>query len=105
MLSRVSSLFVSSFQGLVIFLLGFMIGTAIDILFFALYNKWDPDKKNHVKLVPLALVQLYIIIFLLGATAPVKQLGSAFSFGLMSSQVFLFVHAVETISNTVYDRK
>ena len=90
--------------GLVIFLLGFIIGTIVDITFFSIYRKWDSTEKNKGKLITLAIIQLFIIIFIINASNPVKVLGSNFSFGLMSSQVFLFVHAIETVSNQVFDR-
>ena len=90
--------------GLLIFLLGFIVGTIVDITFFSMYRKWDPTEKNKGKLIALAIIQLFIIIFIINASNPVKVLGSSFSFGLMSSQVFLFVHAIETVSNHVFDR-
>ena len=93
-----------AFLGLMIFLLGFGIGTTVDVGFFSLYRQWDPKERNNTKLVALAAVQLFIIIFIINVTTPVKFLGTSFAFGLMSSQVFLFVHAVESISNKVFDR-
>lgn len=94
----------AAFTGLLIFLMGFVIGTIVDITFFSLYRKWDPKEKNRGKLIALAVVQIFMIIFIINATTPVKALGSSFSFGLMSSQVFLFVHAIETVSHQVFDR-
>ena len=94
----------SAFKGLIIFLLGFVIGTGIDIGFFSIYRKWDPQKDNKGKLITLAIVQLFIVIFIIHTTLPFKELGATLSFGLMSSQVFLFVHAIETVSNGVFNR-
>jgi len=94
-----------SFAGLLIFLLGFIIGTGIDIVFFSMYRKWDSSDKNRGKLIILTILQLFIIFFIVNSTSSVKALGSIFPFGLMSSQVFLFVHAIETISHGVFDRQ
>ena len=94
----------AAFAGLFIFIVGFLVGTIIDIGFFNLYRKIDPNQENKGKLLALAVVQLFIIIFIIHATQPIKILGPSFSFGLMSSQVFLFVHAIETIANKVFDR-
>ena len=94
----------ATFGGLLIFLLGFAVGTVVDVGFFSVYRKWDSTHENQGKLITLAIIQLFIVIFIINATKPVKTLGSSFSFGLMSSQVFLFVHAIETVSNKVFDR-
>ena len=94
----------AAFAGLLIFLLGFVIGTIVDVTFFSIYRKWDPAEKNRGKLIALAIVQIFIVIFIINATTPIKALGNSFSFGLMSSQVFLFVHAIETVSHQVFDR-
>ena len=96
--------FCAAFAGLLIFLLGFAAGTIVDITFFTMYRKWDHTEKNRGKLIALSIVQIFIVIFIINATTPIKALSSSFSFGLMSSQVFLFVHAIETVSHQVFDR-
>ena len=95
----------AAFVGLLIFLAGFIVGTMVDISFFSLYRKWDPKEEAKGKLIALSIVQIFIIIFIINAALPFKVLGSSFSFGLMSSQVFLFVHALETVSHQVFDRE
>lgn len=93
-----------SFIGLIIFLIGFCIGTVIDVIFSKLYHVWDPKEQSKPKLVTLAIIQLFIVIFILTATASVKKLGASFTFGVVTSQIFLLVHTVETLSSLVHKR-
>ena len=101
MTHNLAKIITTSLKGLVVFLLGFALGTAIDIVFFKLYVKWDPNEKNNAKLLTIFISQIYIIILIL---TQFKKLEGTFSFGLMSSQVFLLVHTTSYISNMVYNR-
>lgn len=92
----------ASFEDLLIFLLGFLIGTIIDIIGFSIYQRIDPKKEHKGKLLSLDIVQIFIIIFIIHVTT--KSVGSSLTLGLMSSQVFLFVDVIKTIDNRMTDR-
>jgi len=92
-----------SSEGLIVFLFGFLIGTVVDTLFFRAYRKVDPKEDSYVKLLILVLIQLFLVIFIIQSTSSLK-LGSSFTFGVISSQIFLLVYAVGRLSVLVYDR-
>jgi len=94
----------AAFIGLLIFLAGFTIGTVLDIISFNLYRRWDHNEKNHAKLIAVAIIQLFIVIFIIHISTPVKIIGNSFAFGIISSQVFLLIYALKTISHQVFDR-
>lgn len=105
MKTSLTQLLVNSTKGFGVFLLGFILGTIIDIIFFKIYSKWDPTDKNNSKLMTISLFQIYFIIILLEIISLYKKPGDTFSIGLMTSQIFLFVHSAEHISGMIYDRK
>ena len=91
-----------SFIGFIIFLVGFCIGAVIDMIFCKLYYAWDPKKQSKPKLVTLAIIQLFIVIFVLTATASIKKLETSFTLGVVTSQIFLLVHTGEALSCLVH---
>lgn len=94
----------AAFLGLLIFIVGFIIGTILDIIFLNIYRKWDPKEDNNSKLIILFVIQLYIIIFMIHISYSKKERGSVFTFGLISSQIFLLEHTIESLSNIMYKR-
>ena len=85
------------------FILGFVLGTLLDIAFFKVYHRIDPKRDSNAKLVCLMLVQILIVLFI-GQTISYYHLGSSFLFGLMTAQLFLIKYAVKRISNYMSDR-
>jgi formate hydrogenlyase subunit 3/multisubunit Na+/H+ antiporter MnhD subunit len=89
------------------FIFGFIIGTILDVVFFRIYKKIDPEESNNIKLFTLEIIQLMILVLLIGLTFQysVDYLNSYFiRIGILSSQLFLLEFALERISILIYDR-
>lgn len=93
--------------GIFIFVQGFILGMALDIIFFKLYEKTDQKKKSTSRLVGLMAIQLYILLFLVDISGKLlpDYKGKILIMGLISSQLFLLEFAMEKISTFIYDRE
>jgi hypothetical protein len=82
-----------SASGTVFFILGYALGSLYDMLFYQMYRKIDPDMNHNTRLIPIVLVQLFVLIFLvIFLTSGGIILGVELLFmrvGLVSSQIFL----------------
>ena len=86
------------------FISGFVIGTALDIGFFKVYEKLDPDHKNDYKLVLMVLGQIFIILLITQLITARTVVRYNFILGLMTSQIFLLQYAVKRLANGFCDR-
>lgn len=100
---------VDSLLGGLNFLLGFVIGTLIDVAFFKLYQLCDPEESRVWVLIPFILVQIMFSIFLVVVLTPIFKpesvYGSYFRIALLASQVFMMGYALNRVSKNIYDRE
>jgi hypothetical protein len=87
------------------FIIGFVLGTALDIGFFKVYEKIDPEHKNNYKLVLMVLVQIFFILLTIQLISVRSVFKYNFILGLMTSQIFLLQYAVKRLANGFCDRR
>lgn len=99
---------IDSLLGGLNFLLGFVIGTVIDVAFYKLYQAVDPKETKVWLLIPFILVQIMFSIFLVVIVSPIFKpesvYGSYFRIALLASQVFMMGYALNKVSKNIYDR-
>ena len=92
-----------------IFIITFILGTFMDVIFFNLYIKWDPEENNLVKLITVLLIQILVLTSILSYENMYYNLeslyGVVFRLSLITSQLFMVKYALERISDSIYHRK
>lgn len=91
------------------FMIAFIIGTLLDIVFFKIYKKLDPNEKSNTVLISLVLLQLFTLILITSPSFNFNIFGPIDSFflrlGLVTSQLFLLEFSMGRLSSMVYPRK
>lgn len=91
-----------------VFILGFILGTIIDIFFYQLYIKWDPKKTNLKKLLVIITIQILFFTTILSFENTFSKLeslhGVIFRLSLVMSQIFMVNYALGRISDIIYHR-
>lgn len=81
------------------FILGFLCGTMLDLIFSVFYKKLDPKKSGHrTRLIILVIIQLFIVVSILSLILNIKERTSGqtviymfmMHIGVVSSQFYLF---------------
>ena len=102
---------IQSFYALLLFLVGFVVGSILDVIFFAIYKRIDPKEQNNTKLFILIVIQLYILILIFSITYNnILKITSPLllyfiRIGLLTSQLFLMEYAMERLADIIYNRK
>jgi hypothetical protein len=108
-MSTLSTVLLSAFYNVIEFVVGFTIGSLLDLVFFRAYLKVCPTEKENPKLVLLMFVQMYILFLLMHVITKLfhKYHDSVYfvKVGLLASQLFLLKFAMERITYLIYDRK
>lgn len=88
-------------------IIGFAMGTVIDVAFFATYKKIDPLQKSISKLVTITLLQtIVIMIVIVTGKDWIKGLeDNIFQTGLISSQIFMVSYSITRLSTLVSSRE
>lgn len=99
-----------TFIGTSEFIIGFILGTILDVMFFKLYKKIDPEEKNNKILFTMIIIQLFILIFLISLTIKYVKIednmGNFFlRLGIITSQLFLLEFSLERLADYIYDRE
>jgi len=91
------------------FVIGFIIGTIIDMGFFTLYIRWDPEEENIWKLTPIVLAQVYILMLMIVSVDRFDEFehlhGVVSKLGLIVSQIFMLEYAVLRYGQIIYPGK
>ena len=91
------------------FILGFLIGTLIDVFFFKLYKKIDPEENNLGLLTVVMFFQIFTLILIFNSISRYVQseevVNMFIRIGMISSQIYLVQYAGEKFGLIVYDRK
>ncbi len=91
------------------FIVGFIIGTIIDMGFFTLYIQWDPKEENIWKLTPIVLAQIYILMLMLVSVDRIDEFehlhGTISKLGFIVSQIFMLEYAVLRYGQLIYPGK
>lgn len=97
------------FVGTVQFIVGFLIGTMIDAIFFQLYKRLDPTQDRMGILLIIIFLQIFTLSLIFSGISryiPMESLDNFFiRFGILSSQIFLIKFAGQKLGFIVYDRK
>jgi hypothetical protein len=92
-----------SAAGTVFFILGYILGSLYDMLFFQIFRKIDPTMNNHIRLFVIVLVQLFLLVIIITTISSALHLpGEELFFlrmGLVSSQVFLLQWTIKRFVN------
>ena len=90
------------------FVVGFIIGTIVDMGFFTLYMQWDPEEKSIWKLTPIVLAQIFVLMLMLTSVDKIEEFehlhGVVSKLGLIISQIFMLEYAVVRYGEIIYDR-
>jgi len=99
---------VQVFSSFAAFIGGFLVGTIIDAVFYRIYLKWDPGRKNLKKLLATVALQILVLSVVLSFEqnyAPIKGLDAiVFRLALIMSQIFMVKYSMERISDELYHR-
>lgn len=108
---NITELLRDSAIGSIKYIIGFLLGTMIDVAFYELYKKLDPNHKNKNILLRVIILQLYFTIalsiwitYIIGSKKATHITHNFFSLGYLSSQIFLFGDAVRSIARLVHLR-
>jgi hypothetical protein len=102
-MNNLSHALCQGFDSIIEFVIGFVIGSIIDLLFFRIYIKLDSSGGNNVLLLSTILIQLYFIsvtLFLTGSDSRYFL-----KLGILSSQLFLLKFGMIRIADSIYGRK
>jgi len=77
------------------FVFGFVIGMIIEWVIIYVYNQVDPREESNVKLITLVVIQLFILFALMEKFSIIDDVYSRV--GILSSQVFVFNHALKRL--------
>ena len=98
-----------AFVGTLFFILGFVVGTVVDLTFFNLYKAIDPTEDSVMLLTVLGLVQILLSIFIAVVIQPLMPVNQTYSsyfrIALLASQVFMMGHTISTVSKNLYTRE
>lgn len=90
------------------FIGGFLAGTVVDAVFYRIYLKWDPSRKDLKKLLTIVALQVLVLAIILSFErnyAPVRGLDAiVFRLALVMAQIFMVKYAMERISDKLYHR-
>jgi ABC-type transport system involved in cytochrome c biogenesis permease subunit len=107
-LKLVGEVLKNSTIGTATFVVGFIIGTIVDMGFFTLYMRWDPEEKSIWKLTPIVLAQIFVLMLMLASLHKIKEFehmqGTISKLGLIVSQIFMLEYAVVRYGELIYDR-
>lgn len=81
----------NSIEGLLYFIFGFIIGTALDALFYLIYRRMDKHHTNMSLLVAMILLQMFFLIsfVIIIGIVDKKEINALFlRIGLLSPQIF-----------------
>ena len=100
--------YLSYMNGVIQFLIGFIVGSLVDFIFFRIYKKIDPKERSRLLLVITIILQLNILVWLIIQTDRIGWKGPMDNYflriGLISSQLFLLEYAIGKFVNDVYYR-
>lgn len=98
----------TSVCGTLLFLLGFLIGTILDIMFFKLYTKLDPLEENLWIMAAVGAFQIFtMMIYLTLSSQLIKNddISTGFKIGMITSFLFTVDYAATRFNNYLYNRK
>ena len=89
------------------FIVGFIIGTVVDMGFFTLYMQWDPEEKSIWKLTPIVLAQVFVLMLMLTSVDRIEEFEHLHisKLGLIVSQIFMLEYAVLRYGQLIYPGK
>jgi hypothetical protein len=107
-MASVTQTLVAALFGVVEFIVGFMIGSLVDLGFYRLYEKIDPERKSDVKLACMMILQFYVLFVLILSVSNINTQSSTNRYflkvGMLSSQLFLLKFCTSRVKHVLYTK-
>lgn len=96
----------SAMLGTLGFIMGFLIGTVLDVIFYKFYYLIDPNEKNDLFLSIMFIVQFFILLIILQLLTKYGLKNTLYKFsirmGLFASQVFLLEYTMNRLFSNIH---
>lgn len=93
--------------GIFSLIIGFAVGTSIDIIFFSTYKKLDPKQESITKLLTVTLAQVIVLMIAIvtGKEWIPGLEDNIFQTGLIASQIFMVSYSITRIGTLISARE